>query len=152
MLARHWPHEKKQFYITKNHLCSWTYVALNMRELNTTWQNLPNHPPYYVLFDRNILKSLVAAPCSGQRCPWLYIPSRDLYLGFKRKCIFQFSRKCKNHAIMGRLSRNFVLWKFLFMQKFSRKSHKNFAKTKNPLKLTLTRHACGVNFCHNISF
>jgi hypothetical protein len=28
-------------------------------------------------------------------------------LGLKRRCIFQFSRKCENHAKMGRFLRNF---------------------------------------------
>jgi hypothetical protein len=30
-----------------------------------------------------------------------------VYLGFKRKCVFQFSRKYENHAKMGLLSRQF---------------------------------------------
>jgi hypothetical protein len=59
----------------------------------------------------------------------------DGFIGLTRKCIFQFSRKCENHAKMGRFSRNFV----------SRKSLENFAeifwKTKNLLHFTVIRHA-----------
>jgi hypothetical protein len=33
-------------------------------------------------------------------------------LGLKRKCLFPFSRKCENHAKMGRFSRNFAKFRF----------------------------------------
>jgi hypothetical protein len=36
----------------------------------------------------------------------------DWNLGLKRKCIFPFSRKCENHAKMGRFSRNFTKIRF----------------------------------------
>jgi hypothetical protein len=62
-------------------------------------------------------------------------------LGLKRKCMFSFSRKCENHAKMGRISRNFTKFRFVknFLEnkkrRFSRKFliffARIFAKTKN---------------------
>jgi hypothetical protein len=83
--------------------------------------------------------------------------STSYILGLQWKCVFQFSWKGENHAKMGRFSQNFVLQKFLFLHKnFHKNLTKIFAKTKNPLNLTVIRHAwycaCGVSFCHNISF
>jgi hypothetical protein len=45
-------------------------------------------------------------------------------LGLKQRCIFQFSRKCKNYAKMEQYSRNIA--KFCFFTKFSQKSHEIF--------------------------
>jgi hypothetical protein len=54
-------------------------------------------------------------------------------LGLKRKCIFPFLRKCKNHAKMGRFSRNFMKFSFakIFcflenLKKISQKLSRNF--------------------------
>jgi hypothetical protein len=55
----------------------------------------------------------------------------EVGVGLKRKCIFQFSRKCENHAKMGRFPRNFA--------KLSRNFAKILAKTKNQLNFTVIR-------------
>jgi hypothetical protein len=40
------------------------------------------------------------------------LPIRKPELGLKRKCIFQFLRKCENHAKIGRFLRNFTKFRF----------------------------------------
>jgi hypothetical protein len=65
-------------------------------------------------------------------------------LGLKRRCIFQFSRKCKNHAKMGRFSQKiarFCFAKFFVFAKISQNFPKTFAKTKYPLNLAVIWHA-----------
>jgi hypothetical protein len=52
-------------------------------------------------------------------------------LGLKRKCIFQFSRKCENHAKMGRFSQNFT--KFCFRKNF----RKNLVSFSRKLKISI---------------
>jgi hypothetical protein len=63
---------------------------------------------------------------------------RKIIWVFRVECIFQFSRKCENHAKLRQFSHNFVSWKCSFSRKFTPKipfsqnllpkSHENFAK------------------------
>jgi hypothetical protein len=71
-------------------------------------------------------------------------------LGLKRKSIFQFSRKCENHAKIRRFLQNVckisVRENFRFRENFRENLTKIFAKTKNPLNLTVIHGTCGVIF------
>jgi hypothetical protein len=61
-------------------------------------------------------------------------------LGLKQRCIFQFSRKCKNYAKMERFSRNitkFCLAKIFVFAKFSQKSHEIFRKLSQKQKKSI---------------
>jgi hypothetical protein len=73
-------------------------------------------------------------------------------VGLKRKCIFQFSQKCENHAKMGRFSWNFVLRKCSqnltkISRQFSRKR-----KIQSIWQWYGMHGTCGVIFSHNSSF
>jgi hypothetical protein len=84
-------------------------------------------------------------------------------IGLKRKWLFIFSQKCKNHAKMGQFSRNFAKFRLAKIFRFQENFRENFRFSENPWHLrengNFRKHFCehqkfreNQNSCENYTF